>query len=91
MTHGTKLVVRLQHHNTLHDMLVEIQYELQSRKPNTISAFESSYGEMFTVSDVSEDGEGDFYVVSYPSLPTDVYAEIEDGTYGELQGWRVFI
>lgn len=86
-----KQSLRLDPHNTLHDMLAEMQYLLQARFENVVGEFETPHGEKFTVSDAQEEGEGTFYVVSYPSLPTDCYAEIEDGTYGELQGWRIYV
>ena len=86
-----KQSLRLERHETLHDMLVEMQYLLQARFENVVSEFETPYGEKFAVSDAQEEGEGVYYLVSYPSLPTDVYVEIEDGTYGELQGWRIYV
>lgn len=35
--------------------------------------------------------QGERYVLVGYNLPPGVYAEIEDGTYGELQGIRVYV
>ena len=35
------------------------------------------------------DGGGDYITVGFV-LPDGVYAEIEDGTYGQLQGFRIY-
>lgn len=45
--------------------------------------------EVFGVTYGKEDGEP-YFVLGY-TLPQGSYAEIEDGTYGELQGVRVFM
>jgi hypothetical protein len=37
-----------------------------------------------------EDEQGDEYVTIGFVLPEGVYAEIEDGTYGQLQGLRIY-
>jgi len=36
-----------------------------------------------------DDGEGEFVTIGF-ILPDDCYAEIEDGTYGQLQGIRIY-
>lgn len=86
-------IIKLDPHDTLHDMLVEMQYHLQAHYPNIIKRFENPSGEYFGVSDRETDPDTlqDYYIVGHTSLPTDVYAEIEDGTYGELQGWRIYV
>jgi hypothetical protein len=35
------------------------------------------------------DGGGDYITVGF-CLPDDIYAEIEDGTYGQMQGFRIY-
>lgn len=35
------------------------------------------------------DDEGDYITIGF-GLPEDVYAEIEDGTYGVMQGFRIY-
>ena len=76
-------------YRTVHDMLVGMQFHLQNKPWQSIGRFTvggESFGVMY-----DDDDEGNYAVVASPSLPTDVYAEIDDGTYGEQQGWRFYV
>lgn len=52
-------------------------------------AVASPFGDLRCTYDTDEDGRQ--YVVISFNMPNDVYAEIEDGTYGSLQGWRIYL
>ena len=65
------------------DNLRRTWYSLDSNNIRGIG--DSIHGLLFEA-----DEDGDEYVTIGFNLPKGVYAEIEDGTYGELQGFRIY-
>ena len=88
------MITYVENKTTLHDQLAVIQNELQTRKWGDIHKIILSgrnKTEMYWNVTYHEDDDGDLYaLVVEPSLPTDVYVEIEGDTYGDFIGWRIY-
>lgn len=88
------------HEVSLHGLLVKVQDEIDSQEEwgDVDRIFVTSTGKsdedimhtfIVTYGD-DDDGEQYAFIRDDNSTPINVYAEIEDGTYGELQGWRIY-
>jgi len=67
---------------TLADVVKSVDW---SRAPETISTAFCTYSCTY-----GRDEDDTVYVTVRYQLPADLYAEIEDGTYGVLQGFRYY-
>jgi hypothetical protein len=91
------MITYVENKTTLHDQLAVIQNELQTRKWGDIHKIilmdrNKRTSEQFKWNvQYHEDENGDLYALLLePSLPTDIYVEIDDGTYGDFRGWRIY-
>lgn len=88
-------MIRVIREGTIHDMLAEMQHHLQhDTNDPKIRAFQvGNTAEHFGVKYVYDDPDADgaYADIGAPSLPTDVYAVIDDGTYGTLEAYRVML
>lgn len=70
------------------DMLVSARQELFTKPWGTIEEIATHYGVLGVTYSIDEDGD-EYATIGY-NLPEGVMAEVEDGTYGSLQGFRVY-
>lgn len=72
----------------LYDWLATLAREFQDENygPSEISGPFGTHGCLY-----GEDEDGKKFVTVGFNMPPDVWAELEDGTYGELQGWRIYL
>lgn len=74
--------------------LQEVRYEYRSCPSNFHSGrvLESPFGACGVMAHAEDDWEGTSeYIVIGFNLPIGVYAEVDDGTYGQMQGFRIYL
>lgn len=71
--------------NVIDDFIRSVHHDLsEGEQPEVVNSVFGQHGVHY-----GEDENGTYAIVGF-STNKDVYAEIEDGTYGTLQGWRIY-
>lgn len=69
----------------IEDFTDELRRHLTEERPTTLESPAGTQGVTY-----GSDDQGEFATIGM-TLPEGVFAEIEDGTFGQLQGYRVYL